>query len=147
MGKMDIAERRLPQDGRTTIHLGNRDVDIRIASVPTSHGERIVLRLLDKGARLYKLDDLGLGADNLGRLTRLIQASHGILFVTGPTGSGKTTTLYASLQRINSEEKNIITIEDPIEYQLQGISQMQVAAKKGMTFATALRHILRQDPN
>lgn len=147
MGKMDIAERRLPQDGRASIRLGNSEVDIRLSSVPTSNGERIVMRLLDKSARLYELEELGLDERNLDLLNRFIHFSHGIIFVTGPTGSGKTTTLYAAMNRINSKDRNIITIEDPIEYHLSGVSQIQVSVKKGLTFASGLRSILRQDPD
>ncbi len=147
MGKMDIAERRMPQDGRATIRMGNAEVDLRISSVPTNFGERIVMRLLDKSARLYELEELGLDRTGKEVMNRLIRYSHGIIFVTGPTGSGKTTTLYAVLNRLNSKEKNVITIEDPIEYHLQGISQIQVATKKGLTFAQGLRSLLRQDPD
>lgn len=147
MAGMDIAERRLPQDGRSSVRLGQREVDLRVSTVPTSYGERAVLRLLDKSTGLLKLEELGLWEDDLRTLDALLERSHGVIFVTGPTGSGKSTSLYAYLNRINSSEKNIITIEDPIEYQLEGISQIQVATKKGMTFATALRHVLRQDPD
>ncbi|MHC4953746.1 MAG: type II secretion system ATPase GspE [Planctomycetota bacterium] len=147
MGNMDIAERRLPQDGRASVKLGDADVDIRISSVPTSNGERIVLRLLDKSARLYELKEIGLEQDNLKTVERYIQYNHGILLVTGPTGSGKSTTLYASLQQVNSTQLNVITLEDPIEYQLEGISQIQINEKKGLTFARGLRHLLRQDPD
>ncbi len=147
MGRMDIAERRLPQDGRTTIRVSDAEVDVRISSVPTSHGERIVMRLLDKSARLYELTELGLEERNMKLIGSLIHYSHGIILVTGPTGSGKTTTLYAALQRINSLEKNILTIEDPIEYNLRDVSQIQVATKKGLTFASGLRSLLRQDPD
>lgn len=147
MGRMDIAERRLPQDGRTTIRVSDSEVDIRISSVPTSHGERIVMRLLDKSARLYELTELGLAERDMNLLEKLIHYSHGIILVTGPTGSGKTTTLYAALQKINSLEKNILTIEDPIEYNLKDVSQIQVASKKGLTFASGLRSLLRQDPD
>ena len=147
MAGMDIAERRLPQDGRCSVRLGQREVDLRISTVPTSFGERSVLRLLDKSTALYGLDELGLCKDDLHKFDSLLNRSHGVIFVTGPTGSGKSTTLYACLNRINSAEKNVITIEDPIEYQLEGISQIQVASKKGMTFATSLRHVLRQDPD
>jgi general secretion pathway protein E len=147
MGKMDIAERRLPQDGRATVKLGDSEVDIRISSVPTNHGERIVMRLLDKSARLYDLEELGLEKDDLGIMKRLIDASHGIVLVTGPTGSGKTTSLYAALKRINATEYNIMTIEDPIEYHLPGISQIEVNYKKGLTFANGLRSLVRQDPD
>jgi general secretion pathway protein E len=147
MAGMDIAERRLPQDGRCSVRLGQREVDLRVSTVPTSYGERSVLRLLDKSTGLFALNELGLWEDDLPKFDSLLNRSHGVIFVTGPTGSGKTTTLYACLNRINSSEKNVITIEDPIEYQLEGISQIQVAIKKGMTFATALRHVLRQDPD
>ena len=147
MAGMDIAERRLPQDGRCSVRLGQREVDLRISTVPTSYGERSVLRLLDKSTGLFGLDELGLCKDDLEKFDSLLTRSHGVIFVTGPTGSGKSTTLYACLNRINSAEKNVITIEDPIEYQLEGISQIQVASKKGMTFATSLRHVLRQDPD
>jgi len=147
MAGMDIAERRLPQDGRCSVRLGQREVDLRISTVPTSYGERSVLRLLDKSTGLFGLDELGLWKEDLKKFDSLLNRSHGIIFVTGPTGSGKSTTLYACLNRINSAEKNVITIEDPIEYQLEGISQIQAASKKGMTFVTSLRHVLRQDPD
>jgi len=147
MAGMDIAERRLPQDGRSTVRLGQREVDLRVSTVPTSFGERCVLRILDKSTGVFALGELGLWPDDLKKLDSLLNRAHGVIFVTGPTGSGKSTSLYAYLNRINSAEKNVITIEDPIEYQLGGISQIQVASKKGMTFATALRHVLRQDPD
>ncbi|MGA2916404.1 MAG: type II secretion system ATPase GspE [Sedimentisphaerales bacterium] len=147
MAGMDIAERRMPQDGRSSVRVGNREIDIRVSTVPTSYGERCVLRLLDKSTGIYSLTELGMWEDDLKMFDSLLDRSHGVIFVTGPTGSGKSTTLYASLNRMNAVEKNIITIEDPIEYQLGGISQMQVATKKGMTFVTALRHVLRQDPD
>ncbi len=147
MGKMDIAERRIPQDGRATIKIGDSEVDVRISSVPTNQGERIVMRLLDKTTNVYKLDEIGLSGDHLRSVRRFSQLAHGIVFVTGPTGSGKTTTLYGMLSEINSAEKNVITIEDPIEYHLAGISQIQVSNKKGLTFAAGLRSLLRQDPD
>jgi general secretion pathway protein E len=147
MAGMDIAERRMPQDGRCSVRLGQREIDLRVSTVPTSYGERCVLRLLDKSSGLMGLNDLGLGNEDLEKFDTLLTRTHGVIFVTGPTGSGKSTTLYACLNRINSAEKNIMTIEDPIEYQLEGISQMQVAAKKGMNFANSLRHVLRQDPD
>ena len=147
MGKMDIAERRLPQDGRTTIKVGDGEVDVRISTVPTSSGERVVFRLLDKSARLYRLHEIGLNEENQEIMHRLISYSHGIILITGPTGSGKTTTLYAALAEIDSEEKNVITIEDPIEYNIDGISQIQVSNKKGLTFASGLRSLMRQDPD
>ena len=147
MGKMDIAERRLPQDGGCNVKLGDSDVDIRVSSVPTIYGERIVMRLLDKGARLYDLTELGLEGSEMDIFKRLVDASHGIVLVTGPTGSGKTTSLYAALKKINTVEYNVMTIEDPIEYHLPGISQIEVNNKKGLTFATGLRSIVRQDPD
>jgi general secretion pathway protein E len=147
MAAMDIAERRMPQDGRCTVRLGQREVDLRVSTVPTSYGERSVLRVLDKSSGVLTLDELGLWEDDLQKLDSLLNRAHGVIFVTGPTGSGKSTSLYAYLNRINSAEKNVITIEDPIEYQVEGISQIQVASKKGMTFATSLRHVLRQDPD
>jgi general secretion pathway protein E len=147
MSKMDIAERRLPQDGRASCKIGDGQVDIRFNSVPTNYGERIVLRLLDKTARVYRLEDIGLSEADYKLVNRLIDYQHGIILVTGPTGSGKTTTLYAALSKINSSELNCITIEDPIEYHLPGVSQIQVSAKKGLTFEKGLRALLRQDPD
>lgn len=147
MAAMDIAERRMPQDGRCSVRIGQREVDLRISTVPTSYGERSVIRLLDKSSGILTLNELGIGKQDLVKFDTLLTKTHGVIFVTGPTGSGKSTTLYACLSRINSAEKNIMTIEDPIEYQLGGISQMQVAAKKGMNFANTLRHVLRQDPD
>lgn len=147
MGKMDIAERRLPQDGRATIRLGDGEVDVRISSVPTTAGERIVMRLLDKTARIYKLDEIGLTPQNEELLREYTNFNHGIILVTGPTGSGKTTTLYAALTELDTTTKNVLTIEDPVEYSLGGISQVQVNNKKGLTFAAGLRSFLRQDPD
>ena len=147
MAGMNIAEKRLPQDGRIGIKIAGRDIDIRVSVIPTAHGERAVLRLLDKSTSLLDLEEIGLLRDEQEVIKQLIHMSHGILLVTGPTGSGKTTTLYASLSRINSPDKNIITIEDPIEYQLKGIGQMQVNPKIDLTFANGLRSILRQDPD
>ena len=147
MAGMDIAERRMPQDGRCSVRLGQREIDLRVSSVPTSYGERAVLRILDKSTGLLTLEELGFWEEDRKRFDKLINRSHGVIFVTGPTGSGKSTTLYACLNRIDSKQKNIMTVEDPIEYQLESISQMQVASKKGMTFVNALRHILRQDPD
>ena len=147
MGYMDIAEKRLPQDGRATMTIRDREIDLRLSSVPTCYGERLVLRLLDKGSRILALEDIGLLPDDLEKVKRIIQYTHGVIFVTGPTGSGKTTTLYAMLNRVNFMEKNVITIEDPIEYRLRGISQIQVTDQKGMTFASGLRSVLRQDPD
>ncbi|MBM4033138.1 MAG: type II secretion system protein GspE [Planctomycetes bacterium] len=147
MGHMNIAERRLAQDGRATVEVGDRVADLRIATLPTSFGERVVLRLLDKSLRLYELGELGMPPAVLGHFKHLVHQDHGMILVTGPTGSGKTTTLYAALQEVNSQEMNIITLEDPIEYRLDGISQTQVSDKKGMTFASGLRHVVRQDPD
>jgi len=147
MANMNIAEKRLPQDGRIRIRLGGRDIDIRVSSVPIAHGERLVLRILDRSTFLFGLTELGLHDKDYETFRSLLESSHGIILLTGPTGSGKTTTLYAALSRINAAEKNIITIEDPIEYQMQGIGQIQVMPKIGLTFANALRSILRQDPD
>jgi general secretion pathway protein E len=147
MGKMDIAERRLPQDGRASIRVGDGDVDVRISSVPVAGGERIVFRILDKTTKIYSLDQIGLEQDAERTIRRYINYSHGVIFVTGPTGSGKTTTLYACLDAINAPDLNILTIEDPVEYNLDGISQVQVNVKKGLTFANGLRSFLRQDPD
>jgi general secretion pathway protein E len=149
MSGLNIAEKRLPQDGRIRVRIAGRDIDIRVSVIPTAFGERIVLRLLDRAQAVVdvNLDRLGFSGDNLGKIDRLIRQSHGIILATGPTGSGKTTTLYACLSRINSPDKNIITIEDPIEYQLHGIGQMQVNPKIDLTFASGLRSILRQDPD
>jgi general secretion pathway protein E len=147
MAKMDIAERRLPQDGGVTVRVGDRRIDLRIATLPSQHGERVVLRLLDKTTGLLKLDRLGFAAADLGRVHRILELLHGIILVTGPTGSGKTTSLYAMLSALNSHELNILTLEDPIEYQLPGVTQTQVNARKGLSFAKGLRSIVRQDPD
>ena len=147
MANLNIAERRLPQDGRIRIRVGEKDVDIRVSVVPTAYGERIVLRLLDKTSVLLGLEEIGMGEEAYVRYSRLIKRSNGIILVTGPTGSGKTTTLYGTLNKINAPELNIITIEDPIEYQLNGIGQIQVNPRIDLTFANGLRSILRQDPD
>ena len=147
MGRMDIAERRLPQDGRATIKIGDGEVDVRISSIPTTGGERIVMRLLDKSSKRYSLAEIGLSAANEEILREYINYTHGIILVTGPTGSGKTTTLYASLNQLDTTTKNVLTIEDPVEYSLAGVSQVQVNNKKGLTFASGLRSFLRQDPD
>ena len=147
MAGLNIAEKRLPQDGRIRLKIAGKDVDVRASTVPTSHGERVVLRLLDRSSILLPLEQTGLTGDELKLVNRLILRSNGILLVVGPTGSGKTTTLYAALSKINSEDKNIITIEDPVEYQLPGIGQIQVNPKINLTFANGLRSILRQDPD
>jgi general secretion pathway protein E len=147
MGGLNIAEKRLPQDGRIRIKIAGRDVDIRVSAVPATHGERIVMRLLDKSSTILKLEDIGFSGDKLETFNRLIHNPHGIILLTGPTGSGKTTTLYAALSRINSPDKNIITVEDPVEYQIKGIGQIQVNPKINLTFANGLRSIVRQDPD
>lgn len=147
MGKMDIAERFVPQDGRIGITMGERAVDIRVSSLPTHHGERIVMRLLDKSRGLLTLEDLGMSTIEKERMEEIIRQPHGMILLTGPTGSGKSTTLYAMLQALAKPEVNIITVEDPIEYDLPGVGQVQVNEKAGITFATALRSILRQDPD
>jgi general secretion pathway protein E len=147
MAKMDIAEKRLPQDGRIEIRLADRNIDIRVSTLPTSFGERVVMRLLDKSSALVPLETLGMSREDMEHFLRMIKAPHGIILVTGPTGSGKTTTLYSALGVLNSPEINIITVEDPIEYQMNGISQVQVNAKVGLTFANGLRTIVRQDPD
>jgi general secretion pathway protein E len=147
MSGLNIAERRLPQDGGMRIKIGGKDVDIRVSIVPTSFGERIVLRLLYRESALLPLDQIGFSGENLRRFEEFITKPHGIILVTGPTGSGKTTTLYGALSKINSPDKNIITIEDPVEYQLKGIGQIQVNSKIQLTFAAGLRSVLRQDPD
>jgi general secretion pathway protein E len=147
MAEMNIAERRLPQDGRIRVSLPGRRVDIRVSTIPTVHGESIVMRLLDRASVFLPLERLGFAADTLKRLENLIVRPHGIMLVTGPTGSGKTTTLYGALDKINSADRKIITIEDPVEYQLKGVNQIPVKAKIGLSFATGLRHIVRQDPD
>lgn len=147
MAKLNIAEKRLPQDGRIDIRIGDRSVDIRVSVIPTAFGERVVLRLLDKTGIIFKLIDLGIDRERFELFNNLIKSPYGIVLVTGPTGSGKTTTLYAVLSTINDPEINIITIEDPIEYQIEGIGQIQVNRKIDITFAKGLRSIVRQDPD
>jgi len=147
MSKLDIAEKRLPQDGRMSVKLGGRNIDLRVSTMPSSHGERVVMRLLDKDAGKLQVDDLGMPQSTSSELDELIKRPHGIILVTGPTGSGKTTTLYAALQQMDREGRNIMTVEDPVEYDLPGISQTQINLRAGMTFARGLRAILRQDPD
>lgn len=147
MARLDIAEKRIPQDGRISLRLAGREVDVRVSTLPSSHGERVVMRLLDKQAGRLNMTHLGLLKDDYTRLTQLIHRPHGIILVTGPTGSGKTTTLYAALTDLNDNTRNILTAEDPIEYQLEGIGQTQVNTKVDMTFARSLRAMLRQDPD
>ena len=147
MARLDIAERRLPQDGRIGLKIAGRPVDVRVSTIPGGHGERVVLRLLDKQAGRLDLAELGMHAPIRARLEHLLERPHGILLVTGPTGSGKTTTLYAALARLNDATRNIMTVEDPIEYYLDGVGQTQVNTRVDMTFARGLRAILRQDPD
>src|SRR5262252_10510420 len=147
MGQLNIAEKRLPQDGRIRIKLAGRDIDIRLSTIPTSHGERIVMRLLDKTEVLLDLAEIGMSEQILKHVDGIIHRSHGIVLVTGPTGSGKTTTLYAALSKINTIDLNIMTIEDPVEYQLKGIGQMAINPQIGLSFAAGLRSFLRQDPD
>ncbi len=147
MARLDIAEKRVPQDGRLTVRIAGHAVDIRMSTIPSAHGERVVLRLLDKEEGQLQLRQLRMNEQVLGEYTRSLATPHGIILVTGPTGSGKTTTLYAGLSHINQNTRNILTIEDPVEYMLPGVGQTQVNAKVGMTFARGLRAILRQDPD
>ena len=147
MAELDIAEKRLPQDGRISLRIGGRAIDVRVSTLPSSHGERAVLRLLDKTESRFTLEGLGMDGDVLSSFAKLIRQPHGIVLVTGPTGSGKTTTLYASLGRIDTATTNVLTVEDPVEYELSGIGQTRVNAKIDLTFAKALRAILRQDPD
>jgi len=147
MAKMNIAEKRLPQDGRIEIKIGDKNIDIRVSTIPTAFGERVVMRLLDKTNVLLTVLDLGMPEDRLKEFDKLIRSAYGIILVTGPTGSGKTTTLYAALSTINTTDINIITIEDPIEYQIEGIGQIQINPKIDLTFANGLRSIVRQDPD
>ena len=147
MAKLDISEKRLPQDGRMNVRLGGRSVDLRVSTMPSTYGERVVLRLLDKTAVKLTIDDLGMTVDQQRLINRMIARPHGMILVTGPTGSGKTTTLYAALQEMDRKERNIMTVEDPVEYDLPGISQTQINLRAGMNFARGLRAILRQDPD
>lgn len=147
MAKLNIAEKRLPQDGRIELKVANKEIDVRVSTLPTAFGERVVLRLLDKSSVLISLSELGMPGDRFKIFSEEIKASHGIILVTGPTGSGKTTTLYAALSSINNTDINIITVEDPIEYRISGIGQVQVNPKINLTFASGLRSIVRQDPD
>jgi general secretion pathway protein E len=147
MGNLNIAERRLPQDGRIRLKIAGRDYDVRLSTLPVAYGERVVMRLLPRTQEMTNLERIGFGEQQLQVIEKLITRPNGIVLVTGPTGSGKTTTLYAALARINSTDKNIVTIEDPVEIQLNGVGQIEVNAKVGLTFASGLRSILRQDPN
>jgi general secretion pathway protein E len=147
MGQLNIAEKRLPQDGRIRIKLAGRDIDIRLSTIPCTFGERIVMRLLDKATTILDLPEIGMSTRDMALMDQVIRRSHGIVLVTGPTGSGKTTTLYAALSRINTPDLNILTVEDPVEYQIRGIGQMAINPKIGLTFAAGLRSFLRQDPD
>lgn len=147
MAKLDIAEKRLPQDGRLSLNLGGRVIDVRVSTIPSNHGERLVMRILDNTSSRLRLADMEMIQNSFDKIQQLIKSPHGIILVTGPTGSGKTTSLYAMLSELNSTERNILTIEDPIEYDLPGIGQTQVNSKIGMSFAKGLRAILRQDPD
>ncbi len=147
MGKMDVAESRTPQDGRFQVRVGRKDVDVRVSTMPTLSGEKAVLRILDRSKNILPLGDLGLEPDAVETISRMIAAPHGIILVTGPTGSGKTTTLYAALRELITESRNIMTVEDPVEYHLAGVNQVQVNRAAGVTFATAIRGFLRQDPD
>lgn len=147
MSRLDIAEKRLPQDGRMTVRLGGRSIDMRVSTMPSTYGERVVLRLLDKQAGQLQVNELGMSETLRAQLVDLVSRPHGIILVTGPTGSGKTTTLYAALQQMDRQQRNIMTVEDPVEYDLPGISQTQINLRAGMTFARGLRAILRQDPD
>src|SRR6266480_3679638 len=147
LADLDIAERRAPQDGRIRVRLEERELDLRVSTVPTLYGESVVLRLLDRGGRLVGLGELGMDADVLGTVRKLAERSHGIVLATGPTGSGKTTTLYAAIGLREASAEKIVTVEDPIEYHLDGVTQVPVNVKAGMTFGSALRSILRQDPD
>ena len=147
MAGMDIAEKRKPQDGRSQVTHSGKKIDLRISSLPTIQGEKIVIRVLNSEANQLRLEDMGFTGDNLARYRTMYKASYGLVLITGPTGSGKTTTLYATLQELNQPERNIITVEDPVEYRMEGMNQVSVNVKTGMTFANGLRSILRQDPN
>jgi general secretion pathway protein E len=147
MAELDISEKRLPQDGRISLRIGGRAIDVRVSTLPNAHGERAVLRLLDKGEAKFTLESLGMSGAVLSKFKQLVQQPHGIVLVTGPTGSGKTTTLYAGLQTLETGTTNVLTVEDPIEYELPGIGQTQINARIDLTFAKALRSILRQDPD
>jgi type IV pilus assembly protein PilB len=147
MSSLDIAERRLPQDGRMRIRVGGRDYDLRVSIMPTVHGEKIVLRVLDKSNLSASIDKLGLDADTFAQFKTAVDAPHGLILVTGPTGSGKTTTLYSALNELNNPTYNIVTVEDPVEFQVPGINQVPTKKEIGLTFANALRSILRQDPD
>ena len=147
MANLDIAERRLPQDGRIKLRVQGKEIDLRVSTVPTMHGESVVMRILDKGGVALDFHALGFDDQNLKVFTTILDQPHGILLVTGPTGSGKTTTLYTALDRLNKPDVKILTVEDPVEYQMPGINQIQVKPQIDLTFSNALRSIVRQDPD
>ena len=147
MGEMDIAEKRIPLDGRIQVKIAKKNIDLRVSTIPTIYGEKVVIRILDKNAVMLKLDQLGFAPDILEKYRKLIKRAYGMILITGPTGSGKTTTLYSTLSELISPEKNIITIEDPVEYVIDKVNQIRVNQKAGLTFAVGLRAILRQDPD
>src|SRR5207237_1887724 len=147
MADIDIAERRVPQDGRVGLVVGGKAIDLRVATMPTVHGEKAVIRILDKSHALLNLADLGFSEGNMERYERSFRKPYGMILVTGPTGSGKSTTMYATLNILNNADRNIITVEDPVEYRMAGVNQIQTHAKAGLTFASALRSILRADPD
>ena len=147
MANLDISERRLPQDGRMQVYTSGRTIDLRFSSLPGIHGEKVVLRVLDKSRALKPLDELGMSTENDAAFRGLLECSNGLILVTGPTGSGKTTTLYAALQHLNTIERSIVTIEDPVEYQMDGVNQNQVHEQVSLSFARLLKHVLRQDPD
>jgi general secretion pathway protein E len=147
MAKLNIAERRLPQDGRIELRMQGQEMDIRVSTIPTMHGESVVMRLLNRETVVLNFESLGFSAENQAQLERVLRVTHGVLMVTGPTGSGKTTTLYTALDKLNTPERKLITVEDPVEYQLEGVNQIQVKASIGLSFGSALRSIVRQDPD
>jgi general secretion pathway protein E len=147
MAKLNIAERRLPQDGRISVRVQGRQLDVRVSTTPTMHGESVVLRLLNRESVTLDFATLGFDAPELGRLTEILDRPHGMILATGPTGSGKTTTLYAALRRLNTPQRKVITVEDPVEYQIEGVNQIQVRPAINLAFANALRSIVRQDPD
>ncbi len=147
MARLDIAEKRVPQDGRVTLRVGGHEIDVRVSTIPAQHGERVVMRILERGSARLDLPELGMSAAHAAAFDALLKRPHGMLLVTGPTGSGKTTTLYAALNRLNDRRRNIMTVEDPVEYELEGVGQMQVNPRTDLTFARGLRAILRQDPD
>lgn len=147
MAKLNIAERRLPQDGRIKVQMLGKELDLRVSTIPTMYGESVVIRLLDKESTVFDFESLGFSGNHLYQFVDVLAQPHGIILITGPTGSGKSTSLYAALKLLNTSERKIITVEDPVEYQLEGINQIQAKPQIGLTFASALRSIVRQDPD